>query len=195
MPLTTYTAGEVLTASSLNANLSFAAGSGGLTIVQNETSFTASTQIVANTGIFTSAYTAYKVILRFTGTTGGAMGLKLRVAGTPSSANYNQQILSANSTTVSAVRQASQTSFAVGAGSTGTFMQSVECLITGPALAETTTFQSNFQISDTALTIPGIQFVYGNHNVATAYDSFELNAASGNFTGVYTVYGLAKTGA
>jgi hypothetical protein len=31
MPLTTYTAGEVLTASSLNANFSFAALAGGLT--------------------------------------------------------------------------------------------------------------------------------------------------------------------
>jgi hypothetical protein len=37
MPLTTYTAGEVLTASSLNANFSFAAGAGSLTLVKAQT--------------------------------------------------------------------------------------------------------------------------------------------------------------
>ena len=37
MPLTTYTAGEVLTAASLNANFSFAASSGGVVQVQSTT--------------------------------------------------------------------------------------------------------------------------------------------------------------
>jgi hypothetical protein len=94
--------------------------------------------------------------------------------------------------TISGVRQTSQTSFAIAAGSTGSFMQSVELLITGAALPEATTFQSNFQGSDVALTTPFIQFIYGNHSTATSCDGFELDAASGNITGVYSVFGIAK---
>jgi hypothetical protein len=191
MPLTTFVAGDVLTAAQLNNSY---AAVGGWRIVQNETAFTAATAIVANANIFTSAYTNYKIVLRLTGTTGGALGLRMRVGGVAAATNYNQQILSVNSTTVSGVRQTAQTSFSIGAGSTGTFFQSIECLVTGPALAEATTFASNFQGTDTGYTVPFVQLVYGNHSTATAYDSFEMNAASGNFTGTYTVYGLSKTG-
>ena len=133
--------------------------------------------------------------MRFTGTTGGALGLRLRVAGVAAATNYNQQFLGASSTTISGSRQTAQTSFSIAAGSTGTFFQSVECLVSGPALAEGTGFQSSFQVCDVGYTVPLVQFCYANHSTATAYDSFEMNAASGNFTGTYTVYGLAKTGA
>jgi hypothetical protein len=190
MALTTFVAGDVLTAAQLNNSY---AAVGGWRIVKNETAFTAATQILCD-NVFSSSYTAYKIIARFTGTTGGALGLKLRVGGVAASTNYNQQILNASSTTVSGVRQTAQTSFNLGAGTTGTFFSSVECLVTGPALAEGTTFMNNFQYQDTAYTVPIVQFVYGNHSTATAYDGFELNAASGNFTGVYTVFGISKTG-
>lgn len=190
MALTTFVAGNVLTAAQLNDSY---AAVGGWRIVKNETAFTAATQILCD-NVFSSSYTSYKIVMRLTGTTGGALGLKLRVGGVAASTNYNQQILSVSSTTVTGVRQTAQTSYSIAAGSTGTFFESVECLVTGPALAEGTTFLTNFQISDAAYTIPVIQFVYGNHSTATAYDGFELNAASGNFTGVYSVFGISKTG-
>ena len=183
MALTTFVAGNILTAAQLNDSYSAV---GGWRIVKNETTFTAATQVLCD-NVFSSSYTAYKIIMRLTGTTGGALGLKLRVGGVAASTNYNQQILSVSSTTLTGVRQTAQTSFAIAAGSTGTFFQSVEALITGPALAEGATFQSNFQISDAGYTVPTLQFIYGNHSTATAYDGFELNAASGNFTGVYSV--------
>ena len=68
MPLTTYTAGEVLTAASLNANLSFAASSpaGGLTLIKTQTIGNAVTS-VAVTGAFSATYDYYKIII-----TGGA---------------------------------------------------------------------------------------------------------------------------
>ena len=190
MALTTFVAGNVLTAAQLNDSY---AAVGGWRIVKNETAFTAATQILCD-NVFSSSYTSYKIVMRLTGTTGGALGLKLRVGGVAASTNYNQQILSVSSTTVTGVRQTAQTSYSIAAGLTGTFFESVECLVTGPALAEGTTFLTNFQISDAAYTIPVIQFVYGNHSTATAYDGFELNAASGNFTGVYSVFGISKTG-
>lgn len=190
MALTTFVAGNVLTAAQLNDSYSAV---GGLRIVKNETAFTAATQVLCD-NVFSSSFTAYKIIARFTGTTGGALGLKLRVGGVAASTNYNQQILSVSSTTVTGVRQTAQTSFSLGAGTGGTFFSSVECLITGPALAEGTTFLNNFQYQDTAYTAPIVQFIYGNHSTGTAYDGFELNAASGTFTGVYSVFGISKTG-
>ena len=176
-----------------NGSVWVAAGSG-LHILKNETTFTAATQIVCD-NVFSSLYVAYKIFMRLTGTTGGALGLRLRVGGVAASSNYNQQIVSVASTTFTGVRQTAQTSFPIAAGSTGTFFQSVECLLTGPALAEGTTFQSNFQISDGAYTLPFVQIIHGNHSTATAYDGFELNAASGNVTGVYSVFGIPRVGA
>jgi hypothetical protein len=167
------------------------ANPGGLDLIKAETSFSAATQVICDS-VFSSTYTSYKIIMRLTGTTGGAFELRLRVGGVAASTNYIRQILSATSTTVSGVRQTAQTGFALAAGSGGSFMQSVECLITGPALAEATTFQSNFQGNDGAYTNAFIQFIHGNHTTTTAYDGFELNAASGNFTGVYSVFGIAK---
>jgi hypothetical protein len=190
MALTTFVAGNVLTAAQLNNSY---AAVGGWRIVKNETAFTAATQVLCD-NVFSSSYTAYKIVMRLTGTTGGALGLKLRVGGVAASTNYNQQISSNGSTTFTGVRSTGNTSISIAAGSTGTFFQSVESLITGPALAEATTFLTNFQGSDTALTSPFVQFIYGNHSTATAYDGFELNAASGNFTGVYSVFGISKTG-
>ena len=190
MPLTTFVAGDVLTAAQLNNSY---AAVGGWRIVKNETAFTAATQVLCD-NVFSSSYTAYKIIIRGTGTTGGGVGLKLRVGGVAASTNYNQQIVSVSSTTFTGVRQTAQTSYPIFAGSSGTFFQSAECLVTGPALSEGTTFQTNFQISDAGYTVPVVQFIYGNHSTATAYDGFELNAASGNVTGVYTVFGISKTG-
>ena len=64
MPLTTYTAGEVLTAASLNANLSFAASSpaGGLTLIKTQTIGSAVSS-VAVTGAFSATYDYYKIII------------------------------------------------------------------------------------------------------------------------------------
>jgi hypothetical protein len=167
------------------------ANPGGFDLVKAETSFSAATQVICDS-VFSSTYTAYKIIIRGTGTTGGAFGLRLRVGGVAASTNYNQQIVTVGSTTFTGVRQTAQTSYPVFAGSTGSFFQSAECLLTGPALAEGTTFKTEFQGSDAGYTVPFAQLVYGNHSTATAYDGFELNAASGNFTGVYSVFGIAK---
>lgn len=190
MALTTFVAGNVLTAAQLNN--SFAAV-GGWRIVKNETAFTAATQVVCDS-VFSSSYTAYKIIIRQTGTAGGDIGLRLRVAGVAAATNYNFQLLNVDSTTVSGTRSTGQTSITVANGTTGTFFSSAEILVTGPALAEGTTFQTNYQYSDGAYTIPRMLMRYGNHSTGTAYDGFELNAASGNITGVYSVFGISETG-
>lgn len=81
MALTTYTAGEVLTAASLNSNLSFAAKSGGLVSVAPtsvgktgaSSTATASTngqvtfglcETLLLNGVFTSDYANYRIIFQ-----------------------------------------------------------------------------------------------------------------------------------
>ena len=167
------------------------ANPGGLDLIKAETSFSAATQVICD-NVFSSTYTAYKIIMRLTGTTGGAVGLKLRVGGVAASTNYNNQIITVVSTTVTGTRLTSQTSYAIAAGSSGTFFQSIESMITGPALTEATTFLTSMQGNDGSFTAPFVQSLHGNHSTATAYDGFELNAASGNITGVYSVFGIAK---
>ena len=61
MPLTTYTAGEVLTAASLNDNFAFAA-QGGLAFIKSQTIGTAVSSITV-TDAFSSTYDNYKIII------------------------------------------------------------------------------------------------------------------------------------
>ncbi len=169
-------------------------GQSGLVVLKNETAFTTSSQIVCDT-VFSSAYTFYKVLVRFTGTTTDALNLQFRVGGTAATTNYNFQFLLGTASSVVAGRNASQSSLTVGNGSGGSFFQSLEILIGGPAIAEATTVQSNYQRSESAATAPAVQFLYGNHSTATAYDGFQLTPAGGTVTGVYSVYGFSEIGA
>ena len=140
MPLTTYTAGEVLTAASLNANLSFAASSpaGGLICVKAETAFSAVSSTTAD-GVFTSAYTNYKVIVRFT-TSAADLGMQFGVASSYTASNYNFQQLRGQDSTASASRSASQTSAIIADSSSGSFFCLCTIDISGVQLAEPTNF-------------------------------------------------------
>ena len=85
MPLTTYTAGEVLTASSLNANFSFAASAGALKYLTGG-SFTsvAAVNLAANT--FTATYRNYLININITASSDGvALNWRGRTSGTDNS--------------------------------------------------------------------------------------------------------------
>ena len=85
MPLTTYTSGEVLTASSLNANFSFAAANG-MVWVGGATPSAAATVTVDN--VFTSTYTHYLITFNFTGGTTEDLRLQFRYGSTTQAASY-----------------------------------------------------------------------------------------------------------
>ena len=99
MPLTTYTAGEVLTAASLNANLSFAAANGGLVLVATATPTAVASVSINN--CFTSTYDNYKVLVNLTAGTldEGDIKIRLRVGGSDTTTNYTQ-LLILNSSTI-----------------------------------------------------------------------------------------------
>ena len=169
-------------------------GASGLVCLKNETAFSASSQIICD-NVFSSAYTFYKIVIRCTQTTGGSLALQLRVGGVAAATNYNQQTLISQVTTISGARNTGQTRFVLGDGSNGSFFCSADVLLSGPALADATTFQCNYQHSNGGYTVPVIDLRYGNHSTATAYDGFELIPGSGTITGVYSVYGYSEVAA
>jgi hypothetical protein len=85
MPLTTYTAGEVLTASSLNGNFQAA---GGLQYVTQASNSGTGTLSINN--CFTSTYENYRIIINQTAMSGNdAIYLRMRVGGADdTTANY-----------------------------------------------------------------------------------------------------------
>ena len=197
MPLTTYTAGEVLTAASLNANLSFAASSpsAGLVCVKAQTAFTGAATVTADS-IFTSTYTNY--LLQFTSTcaTNQNITLQLRVGGvTATGANYNNQLLQASSTTVSGSRSANATSFDIQTSSASSLFNFSQVTFFSPQIAQATGFAALSSFNNSASYAQPIrQDWFGNHTVGTAYDGFIISVSGGEtLTGSYAVYGYSKT--
>ena len=196
MALTTYTAGEVLTAASLNDNFAFAA-SGGLTVVKAETAFTAQSSFnVAN--IFTSAYTNYMIMFRwFASTANGGINVQLSAAGTAAATNYNfMRVIAYGASNLISARSTAQTSFTVASlvgGVTGVYNAGTLTL-SGPAEANPTMMWVSGALQDgTAYITPDVEIFNGNHSTATAYDGITILAGSGGITGTYTVYGYGKS--
>jgi hypothetical protein len=191
MPLTTYTAGQVLTASSLNNNLTFAASAGGLVCVKAETALS-STSVIAN-NVFTSDYSNYQILLRYTTVGNNGINMRMRVGGVSASgANYNYQLLAAVGASPSSGLTTGDTSVQVAVASNGDFKSSAVIDLFSPAVAEATNFQIMNNPSITGYTALRYYSWMANHTVTTAYDGLEFFCA-GNMAGTYAIYGYAKT--
>jgi len=184
MPLTTYTAGEVLTAASLNANFTFAAANplGALVRTGGGTLSGASTTIAAN---MSATYNTYLVdISNLQNSTGSTMTIQLDLSGTPSTTGYTRIGLLGNGTTVGSDGDPAWD----GQGMTSAAGQGFQFLLTNPALA-TPTKMSCIQLD---LGTPRIRIQACNHTVATAYNQIKIIAGGGTFTtGTVNVYGYA----
>ena len=181
MPLTTYTAGEVLTAASLNSNLTAA---GGLQFIKSQTIGTG-VATVAVTSAFSATYDAYKIII-----TGGAASAStnLNYQNTGSStAYYVGGLTTAYSTnTLAGFANNNATSLLAGTTFTGALM--FDLTVVNPFLAKETYFSVGGVIYST-----GAGSGAGFHNVATSYTGFTIIPSSGTLTGgTISVYGYAK---
>jgi hypothetical protein len=192
MPLTTYTAGEVLTATSLNDNLTYLDSKGsGLVCVKAETAFTTASSVTAD-NVFTSDYTNYVLNLTITSSSAELVLLyKNRVGGVSASTDYNTQLVTFTSTTTDAARSTGQTSFRLGQAHTVSSFYTLN--IASPQLAAQTNMTSSGIYNDAAVNTPKAMFNTGNHSTATAYDGLEILTNTGTITGFYSVYGYAKT--
>jgi hypothetical protein len=164
----------------------------GLAVVKAETSFSAASSVTADS-VFSSTYTNYLVVVRYSTSTTNLTFFKLRASGTSASTNYDVQTLSAADTTVSGARLTAQTSAVFGFyTNSATEKYTTNIWLTGPNLAEPTAWHS--EASGTVGSNAALSYyVGGNHRTATAHDGIELLVASGNMTGTYTIYGLAKS--
>ena len=185
MPLTTYTANEVLTAASLNANFTFAAANptGALVRTGGGTLSGASTTIAAN---MSATYNTYLVdISNLQNSTGNTMTIQLDLSGTPSTTGYTRigVIASGSGNALSDSDPAWD-----GQGMTSAAGQGFQFLLTNPALA-TPTKMSVIQLD---LGTPRMRIQACNHTVATAYNQIKIIAGGGTFTtGTVNVYGYA----
>jgi hypothetical protein len=163
----------------------------GMKCVKAETSFSAASSVTADS-VFTSDFTNYVVVIRYSTSTTNLPYLKLRTGGVSASTAYDYQTLAANDTTVSGARLTNQTSFIYGYSTNSASEKFVSTItLAGPNLAEATAIRSESGGtvgSNAALSY----YITGNHRTATAYDGIEFLVATGTMTGTYTIYGLSK---
>jgi hypothetical protein len=184
MPLTTYTAGQVLTASSLNSNFTAA---GGLQFIKAQTIGTG-VGSVAVTGAFSTTYDNYKILISGGVATGDAsINLQLGATTTGYYAGFNGAVFNTGVADVGGLNNGAN--FAnVGRGSTNTLYASIE--LQNPFLTKNTFAQYTWIVNTTT----GRARITGGYlNDSTSYTGFTWIIESGTMTGgTIAVYGYAK---
>ena len=205
MPLTTYTAGQVLTAASLNANFSYAASvpAGGLVPIapssitvgggtatastNGQVTMTSVTTSILLNGVFSSAYTNYKFIWNGVGASAYGLTGRLSVGGTASSTSdyFSNQIYAVAGTTY-AQNLAAASSFDYKAGAD--VQMSFTADVIKPFVANPTTILG-IVLQNTTAGTAGIPYAQGHYNKAsTSYDGIQF-LVSAAVTGTLSVYG------
>jgi len=186
MAITTYTAGQVLTAASLNNNFA----SGGLQLVKTQTIGSAVSSVTV-TGAFSSTYDTYKITI-----SGGAgstsQNLQLQFGSTTTGyySSYFRTTSYASSAYDGQTNNNTSSFPDIGFGSTGSLYLSVEVL--NPNLAKPTFVSAPYIRSDTTTIGAGQQsgFLAGT----TQYTAFTVTASTGTMTGgTIRVYGYVNS--
>jgi hypothetical protein len=183
MPLTTYTAGEVLTAASLNANFSFAAASG-LTLISTTTIGTTVSSVTVSNA-FSATYDTYKITISGgAASTSNALRLTLGATATGYAYQLNGGAYSNTPATVGASAQASWAF--TGSGNTTSLSFNVNLL--NPFLTEQTFMQGANIGATEAYAVEGFL------NDTTSYTAFTITPSTGTITGgTIRVYGYANS--
>jgi hypothetical protein len=152
----------------------------GSTLLASE-SFTGTNTVIVN-DVFSSQFDAYEIILRLTSSNVLDASFVLRVAGTNSTANYTDQLISASAASVTTTA-GSGSSVRIGrVGSSGGLYK---LLVSNPFLTTRTLMSTSSIDSDTVLQLAGSQ-----HSLTNSYTGFQVNVS--NSTGNIQVYGLRK---
>lgn len=186
MPLTTYTAGEVLTASSLNSNLSYAATAGGLELVKTQTIGTAVSSVQV-TDAFSATYDNY--IVNISGGVASASSDFSLTFGSTTTGYYWCAYYIGFAGTSNELNGNNTTSIAyVGGGSTTSLNASFEVM--SPHLTEQT-----FVIANSVFPAQtGGGFSRGYVDNTTSYTSFTITPSTGTMTGgTIRVYGYRNS--
>jgi hypothetical protein len=190
--LTVGTNGHVLTADSSTATgLAWAAAAaGGGDLVRVASASPSADITVSFDNVFTSTYANYLIVLTLVSGGTNQMSVRLRVSGSDNTTtNYNEQFLLVDGTSVSGLRQSSQSAFAVGGLSvTGATLQ---VLVSRPQLAHNTQmFRHNVDTFGGG-TSPRFGSAAYHFNATTVFDGISFFMASPNtMTGKIDIYGL-----
>jgi len=158
-------------------------------VLLNTTSFSGVSSIAFPNDSFSATYDNYKILWKGVGSTTVECRFRLRVAGVDNStaSSYNIQRFTVSDTTLLGVRSAATSGwFAV---ITSTAPNTFSADIFNPFLAVPTAFISqNFRNNANAQ----IEDYYSQHNQSTSYDSINIIASTGTFTGEMSLYGYNK---
>jgi hypothetical protein len=177
-----YTSGQIVQAVPTGINSA-------LVCVKAETAFSAVASVTADS-VFTSAYTNYQMVIRYQSSS-GSIDIQFRAATVDTTSGYNLQLFNASGTGTTASRVTSQTSASIAANSGGAFWSTAVVNISGPQLAEPTSYHSLNTRNDGAYTNPMNYQYFGNQSSSTSFDGIKILGTS--MTGSYTIYGYSKT--
>jgi hypothetical protein len=162
---------------------------GGMDLITTE-NFSAVNEVLF-TSRFTSVYRNYFFIISSLSASvdNGELLLQLRNAtSNQTSANYQRQLLTVQSTTVTGTQATNQTSVRVCASET--LGRIAKCYIFDPLANSNTSFQADSNRVGT--TNQTIGLAYGNYNANYSADGFRLFPASGTITGTISLYGIKE---
>ena len=207
MPLTTYTAGEVLTAASLNANLSFAAsspssglvsitptsisvGSGTATSAGNgQVTFTGVGTNLSLNGVFSATYTNYLVLIEKQTASGTAyLNCRLRSGTTDNTnGNYDEGIIRVSQAgTVTGQGLNAQTSWIFNTNDYA--YQYISLTLFSPFVTSYTGLQTSYVENDGSTNFyTAVQ--NGQHQESYSANGLTFLVSGGTVTGKVTVYG------
>ena len=196
MPLTTYTSGEVLTAASLNANLSFAASNpaSGLTFITGA-AFTTATSVSLPNNSFSATYRNYRLLFSVTALTADAsFTARFRASGSDNTtSNYFTALYGVGSNGTAAPNASgSQSSFNYQSATSAQSMFAFAVDFINPQVAQKTTILGGFNSAD------GTGSFQRNgawlFNATTQFDSFSfISDVASSMTGTYRLYGYSES--
>jgi hypothetical protein len=179
---TATTAGQILTSAYVNNNIN-----SGL-VYLGESTFTASSAVNLNS-VFSATYQNYKIELFITNSSQVVLNYRYRVGGVDNStANYGNQYLVADSTTVVAARSTGQTLGDIG-----------QMTLSSLSYMDITLFNP-FSAANKGMLVTGGCFVgeaymrnqVNNFKASTSFDGISFIPASGTMTGTVRVYGFRQ---
>lgn len=164
-------------------------GASGTANANGKVTFSSCATLLLN-GVFTSAYTNYRIMFEGIGSGNVILNARFATGGTANStSNYNFQKLLVNGSAVVAARSTSQTTFTITENINTTYGDNFACDVFNPQATQNTSFTS---LGFSTAVNSYINQIGGFFAATTSFDGIQLIPASGTVTGTISVYGYTS---
>lgn len=169
---------------------SIANSGGSASLTGNTVTFSGVSSVSLN-GCFTGDYDNYRVLVNFTGaSTSLTYLMRMRAAGSDNTtSNYHRQVMSGSSTTVSAFKETSASTWAIGEIQTTAYHGMGLDVRNPQATQPTVVLAAMGELANSDYAIRSGVYIHGT---TTQFDGFTLYPSTGNFSGKVSVYGFKK---